>query len=85
MESASIITPTGTNWHILSFIRNPIFLKDQNMKKYQHYIDAGGGGVNFRFWSNGTHWPVSAVSFWTFTSPLFFCIVYSMFISMFAM
>ena len=25
-----------------AFRQNPMFLKDQNMKKYQHYIDVGG-------------------------------------------
>ena len=29
-------------WYF-AFRQNPLFLKDQNMKKYQHYIDTLGG------------------------------------------
>ena len=38
MESVTIIKPLSTG---LSD-QNPTFLKDQNMKKYQHYIDERG-------------------------------------------
>ena len=44
MESATVLMPLAKQYS--AFSQNSIFLKDQNMKKYQHYryIDAGGGG-----------------------------------------
>ena len=48
MESAKILTPSSNRLSSIllkqyfAFRQNPIFLKDQNMKKYQHYIDLRG-------------------------------------------
>ena len=40
MERATILTPNSTGKPYSAFHQNPIFLKDKNMKTYQHYIDA---------------------------------------------
>ena len=43
MESPAILMPTNISLTLYStFHENPIFLKQQNIKKYQHYIDDGG-------------------------------------------
>ena len=44
MGSTTILTPTNTVFkkQYSAFCQNQAFLKDQNMKKYQHYLDAGG-------------------------------------------
>ena len=41
MESARILTPPSTGLSGI-LLQNPIFLKDQNMKNYQHFIYVRG-------------------------------------------
>ena len=56
MESATVLMPLAKQYS--AFSQNSIFLKDQNMKKYQHYryIDAGGGGGGGGSFTNYTQW-----------------------------
>ena len=42
MESATILTPPSTGLSGILIPAEPKFLKDQNMKKYKHYIDVWG-------------------------------------------
>ena len=55
MESATILMPPSTGLSGNSaFRQNPLFLKDQNMKKYQHYIDARGEGLRYQLHTETT-------------------------------